>query len=639
LTGRPAAVARSLLRSTWFWGAVVAASTFGTVIQVPTIEPIVDASWQGEMYMAAHLGLHYGSRVVFTFGPLGFLAVPVTYYGSLAGLAFAFALLVQLALCLTVLWAARRVFPLWLAVVLTAIAAKLHAIDTQSTDGVVVIAFVWVVALMIDEVAVQRGEQPRFSEGERLAIVGLGGITSALVLLVKLNIGIGLLMLWIVLVLVRPRARRTLAVLAGTTVVSFLLLWLVAHQRLSDLPAYLRRSYEITSGYSEAQGWEHTKLLRDAVLAAVVTAIFFGAAALASRSWPRRLRAGLFIASALLLFPAYKDAFVSHDVFHAYNYFFVGAVGAVALATTRVHRLAVLGATVVLVVIAVDLMPSHRGIASVRASWSRLGDGITATLGSGNDARAAHATAALQSELGVDPRLVRLLAGHRVAAWPTITNLTYAYGRAFTPDALPVFQSNVAYTPALDGLDAGYLASPAAPDRIILHLGGVIEGRRQSFETPRTDVSMLCRYATLATIGDYAVVRHIPDRCGAATKIRSVAARAGEPIDVPAPPHPDEIVFVRIHGLGLSLLERIQTLVYKADARYVSVNGGGPYPQTTRVLPGTLGGPLIMTVPRASDFPGSFALSADARTVEASDDADPHAQLRLDFYAMPVGVR
>ena len=54
----------------------------------------ITGSWQSALAMAAHNGTAFGTRVAFTYGPLGFLTVPQLNYGLTAFASFVFTLAV-----------------------------------------------------------------------------------------------------------------------------------------------------------------------------------------------------------------------------------------------------------------------------------------------------------------------------------------------------------------------------------------------------------------------------------------------------------------------------------------------------------------------------------------------------------------
>jgi hypothetical protein len=74
--------------------------------------------------MAADRGLDFGTQIVFSFGPLGFLDFPGAYVIDLGRLAFAWSALVHLFFCVSLLWASRRAFGLIAGLAITVFAAS-----------------------------------------------------------------------------------------------------------------------------------------------------------------------------------------------------------------------------------------------------------------------------------------------------------------------------------------------------------------------------------------------------------------------------------------------------------------------------------------------------------------------------------
>ena len=79
----------------------------------------LDASWQAALHLAAHTDLAWGRDVMFTYGPLGFLQEPALYDSGLWMLSFAYQSLIHVALAISLLWVARRAFPLAVALAAT----------------------------------------------------------------------------------------------------------------------------------------------------------------------------------------------------------------------------------------------------------------------------------------------------------------------------------------------------------------------------------------------------------------------------------------------------------------------------------------------------------------------------------------
>ncbi|MGH9268103.1 MAG: hypothetical protein ACRD0D_07990, partial [Acidimicrobiales bacterium] len=105
----------------------------------------LDGSWVAALNLAAHRGLDFGTEVVFTYGPLGFLGFPRLYFGWTAALAFAYAVAVHASLCTTVFLLARRSWPAWVAAAM-AFAGGALAGWTELAEAMLIVLVLWCLA-------------------------------------------------------------------------------------------------------------------------------------------------------------------------------------------------------------------------------------------------------------------------------------------------------------------------------------------------------------------------------------------------------------------------------------------------------------------------------------------------------------
>ena len=132
------------------------------------------------------------------------------------------------------------------------------------------------------------------------------------------------------------------------------------------------------------------------------------------------------------------------------------------------------------------------------------------------------------------PGLVQALAGLTVAAEPWDDAVTFAYPQLrWRPE--PVLQSYSAYSSYLDDLDASFLSSPRAPQRI-LYQAIALDGRDPVWDPPATMAALYCHYRQLSVSGPWQVLGLVPDRCGRERVLRQARARFGQVIDVPVEP-------------------------------------------------------------------------------------------------------
>jgi hypothetical protein len=333
-------------------------------------------------------------------------------------------------------------------------------------------------------------------------------------------------------------------------------------------------------------------------------------------------------------FFAFKEGFVRHDPQH--DVFFFGAVlgGFLAFRWRGADRaLALLGLAVL---VAFFLQAATTSITSFANPITNVRTAFDQTRDVANPARRAAAIrvgrAEIESADPLDQRTLSLLHGHTVAIWPSEIAVAWAYRLDWDP--LPVLQSYNAYTSALDNLDAAFLASSRAPQRLLVLATPDPDGRIVAFDEATTSRAILCRYRLLYATATAAVLAHESARCGQEKLIARVHLGWGETVAVPAAPG-RSLVSMRIAGVGVGGLERIISLFYKPAERFVRINDGQP----RRLVTGTAADGLPLLAASGVDFPQPFNIAANAKRIAIMKDgstADHNRSLTLSFYAQTV---
>lgn len=611
------------LDSPWvtaLFGLGAAILTWNPVLVAPSTG--LDASWILGLNLAAASGLDHGTQFVFTYGPLGFLEEPLVIDGLLATLSAIYLLALRAALAATLLYAARRSLP-WPAAALAAL-----AVTMIMPRGIVPLALVTVWCL----VALQDPERNR---APRLLVIG-GGALAGLELLVKLNVGITILLLVVIATLALPGTRgRNLATLLASFAAAFAVLWLAAGQGLGNIDDYVRSSFQVVSGYSEAMQVDTSPASWDWWAALLVGLASIGATALATRGWPWARRAAALAIVALLVFALEKYGFVRHDGGHVGAYFAGLAAVWVGLQWRGIARLAPCVATALIVL-------AYAGVSNELDNGlfrPRLAiDQLRTLLVPGERAEAREAgRSAMQSAYAVDPRIIDRIGDAPVDARPWEIGLIWAYDLDWRP--LPLIQDYQAYTPELDRLDAEALASADGPEFLLRHQGYGespligLDGRLTSFDSPQATLVMLCRFRPQLTTARYQLLSRGSDRCGEPRRLGTVTASYGEPVSVPAAGS-GEAVFARIDGAGPTGVEQLRTLAYRAAIRHMTFDAG-------RVLlpPRNATSGLVLSIPDRADFPAPFGVAPDARTIAIDSEggfATSDGPLEIEFFAVPI---
>jgi hypothetical protein len=123
-------------------GVLLAIASWNVVFLLPFGG--LDSGWQYGLYAAAHHGKHFGTEIVFTYGPLGFLSYPMLWYGDLASLAFVYQSALHILLCVTIVYALRA----QLGVIVAALVGFVVVVLSSSADVPTVLAAAWCLAAL-----------------------------------------------------------------------------------------------------------------------------------------------------------------------------------------------------------------------------------------------------------------------------------------------------------------------------------------------------------------------------------------------------------------------------------------------------------------------------------------------------------
>ena len=529
----------------------------------------------------------------FTYGPLGFLTVPVVWGRTTYALALLFALLVQVALCRVLLARAVRVAPLPVAVVTTLLLAALA--PTQPAE-----LLVFVEALVAAEL-LQAGVAHR-----RAWLLG-GSAVAGLALLVKFSTGVVSTVLLVVVAaaLAGPGWRRRLGTAGGAGLLALGIsaaAFGVVTGHPGAFPTWLRASKEIAGGYT-AMAYElggGTTTADYAFAVPLLLALLTVAAGLAWRTRAVPQVAGGAV-MAVVLYLAFREGFTRHDSQHVEVFVAALLLLPFGLALGRTGRW--LLAPLVAATLAFGVWQTHVTDPGSRydlaGNVGRLADRLQLVA----DARAVQDTgrAAMRSEFQVPREVQDALRGHRVQVDPYDTGVAWAYGLRWGPSSVWALYS--AYTPWLDEHNAASLAPPDGPDRILRRTGGwAVDARQPAFDSPRYQLTELCRWRQFVRSGAWQVLERGPDRCAAPTVLGTARLTPGVSVKVPPARTPGAVVTVRLR-LDQPWDYRLESALFKPSRpQYVTLDGV-PY----RLVVATAGGPLVLSAPSDPSFPAGTA--------------------------------
>lgn len=598
-------------RDRWAVGAAVAVVTVLTwPIRVDLPLGDVDWSWQIALSMAWERRLPYGSEIVYSYGPLGFLGQPMTT--SRAGLlAWAVQVATQATLVGLVTARLRRVVALpWAAA--GALALSLAIGPEGGAPALmtawVVIAVLWAVIGIVHPV-----------ERWTFAATAAVAAAAAAATLFKADTGLICVVFAVIGVLARVeaswsdggRARAaTVAAHAGVFVAAYAVagaaLWRWSGGHLSDLPTWFDRMGEMVAGFGRARGLARsTTATVIEVTSAVLTTVL--AASLAFRAAGRRsARSGAVAAAAttLAMFLAFRQGFMRHDPQHVRQFFAVAIAMPVAFAGAVATRW--VGAACAVALVA--FVPGQLGTGwstGLPTTWAeRVGRSVhIAASGGERDAFIEAGKVRLRERYQLPASFVARIDGP-VDVVPFEVGVAHAYDLDWQPR--PIFQDHMATTTALDRINAAAFRSPQRPKYVLRGGGEEIDENLERFDPPAQNVELMCRYRVVATAATGSIVfagaevrpvtwqllRATNHRCGPVDPLPPIEVRYGEEVTVPDAP-PGHLTLVRFEGIDDAWHDRVRTWLLRGPASYLVAQGADSY----RLTPGSQGAWHLLDAP------------------------------------------
>jgi len=528
--------------------------------------------------MAHAAGLAHGKDIVWTYGPLGYLTYPVAGYAGMYTVLL-YKLGVYFLWCVAVIrlsLLASSGVRFWV-VPLLGIAALIDPFTCS--DHLLIAIFAWSLLLLMDRSPIWRA-----------AGLPLLAFLSALACLIKANSGVAAICLFTAILTVIvfqnvPLSRAMRWMLAGAVFLlplSLTLLYAAETGTVASLPAYVRNSLEIASGYSEAMSINGPT--SQILLAVISMAVFFLLLPLLEGSSIRGLAWG-YLPALVYVFFAFKACMVRQDA-HAANFELQLALAALfPLVFARKKRF--LFATMCFQVVC--LICSYKAIAE---PWPLTGSIVRSRLllvgnkPAFNAYRHWRATwAAMERDgwqnlvhLRVSPELQSVIGEKSIEVLPW--DVTRVHANAWNWRPRPIFQTYAAYTPRLDRLNAEHLRNGPAADFALANWID-IDARHPFLETPLSWQTQLDLYQTVTIDAELLLLgRRTMPRFQAVQQLRSETVTWDQEIYVPQSPDP---IIVSAH-IDRSITGLLRSLFYRSNPLWVDVTRKSGNKERYRVL-------------------------------------------------------
>ncbi|HTU99950.1 MAG TPA: hypothetical protein VMF13_05405 [Luteitalea sp.] len=626
--------------------------------QMPTAD--LDASWGAVLQEASRHGWQFGPDLTFTYGPLGYLAVPF-----FAPDFFWWVVAARLVMGAVCGWAfheiaARAGWPRWvpLAVWLALLPPSMASFDVPWILPVVLWPFVALrtpltAGLGQPALPARSGDavhQPALPAGSRAAVgqpamhfettassrvslvliclTAIVGLTA----LVKFTIAMLATLLAVLLTIDDVGRRRRPPWTALVLVATVLLLWLLTGQALRHLPIWLHTSWAMSSAYSETMSTTiGTYQIREMVVFALN-----GLALLVASAWSTsdgRTRAWRLVplgAVALLLFVQFKLGFVRHDA-HATAAMFAMPMIGVLVSADGLASGARRSARVLLVVALVLGFGSYAY--GLRRYFDRLAmpehyrayfTFQARAIGDVLQPRTTHARLSTQRDAALQRLRSSVPLPHvdgTVDVYGHHQAYALAQGLPYRPR--PVFQSYGAYTSALADLNRRTLESAQGVRHVLFDV------ETPDFRYPLLDDGasvpvLLARYDVRGKKGPFIHLERRPEpRRVQVVPLRVLEGRVGETITLGDTP---DTLWGTI-AIGRTLWGRLLTTAYKLPPINVFVTTADGTQHQHRLLRDVAGSGMLISplVPTHDDFVrlhAQEAAPASRRVVQLRVDVD-----------------
>ena len=491
----------------------------------------LDPAWIMVLGRALSEGWQFGRDVVFTYGPLGALAVP-SFYPGLFPIAAAFwiAFSVTFALGFCALYRRAR-WSWWIFAFVAVLCAGLSLLQD---------ARVFAAAFMLFLIGRSAGRAA-------LSIAVTLTVLLAACALMKMTYMAAAVPLVVLTDLIRFKRWRAPPMLTPLFGAAYILAYVAAGQDLANLWLYLTTAREISSGYNDAMSTNGS-------MGEIVAFALSATAALALVGWSeiaeeRRGRlwetALTLIAFAVVIFLAAKAGFVRNDIGHtliawlSLLLMLAAYLGEMCRFTPARRTVAVGLSAVVLVFFARQHVAATSGPHGVTAQAVSF---VRDTLGRVRENAAAAGTFAFKGQyaqlLLEWPEFLKNIRNDHPL--PTTTGtvdisggdqaILLAHGLPYRPR--PVFQSYSVYTPALIQRNIAFLRSDAAPSTFLLKVFS-IDGRVPALDEGALWPDLLRLYDIVDVAHGYAVFeRRAVPREVALTTLRETALAWSQPLDL-----------------------------------------------------------------------------------------------------------
>ncbi len=523
----------------------------------------LDPSWELFLYHAFERSLGFGTEVIFTYGPLGFLLTP-DYAGwgvesriiweliSKGWVALGFVLLLSKTnfYLRFVFLALVLINPIWL----------LQEPSSVFSLGLLV----WSVVCVLETTKKRYGYYYFFA-----FFCGLLSLVKFTLLLSS-----SFLVLTLSIYLFAKNDKKAVLLLNGILFATFVFGWILLKQSLLSIPFYVLNSWEVTSGYGKSMAiYESPRVFAvgiTALIACSISGFILLLENLDQRSWKERTKSLLPVLSiGLLLFLSWKHGFTRADL-HVLVFFGFAPIAAIALTVFAKKNYSKILSAIALIIVCLSCFLGVRWMlpdffstryaavnGSIKRSFSVLSDSSSYETGIRNKFEKM----AKDSQL---PVLSSCVNDSTIDVWGN--NQGQLLYSKLNYQNRPIFQSYSAYTPKLQKLNAAFFAKDSRPEFVLFNLD-TIDNHYPPSDDASAFIEVYHRYSPFLKINESLLMRSREETSYKLEKIDEKTIAWGEKYLLN---NTNEILVLQVHTTT-SLAGKVRGFLYKLPLTKVRI--------------------------------------------------------------------
>lgn len=551
----------------------------------------LDASWRmglGKFFLE---GRQFGTEVVFTYGPLGFI-MGNTYWGGLWTSLILWHVALSVIFAMVIFWYGFKVNGYNRLFFFTFF--FLFGLGYQDAIHQIIIALVGLELIK------------RSDRDWHWSTVILIGLLTLLSLVKFTNIVLSVVLIILASALAFWVHRKVLTALRVPLIYmgTFLLGWMLCGQHLTNLPKYFYSSWQISQGYQDTMGIACPPM--QLYLGLTVLGLIIAHAVLNLFSHPDRIR-GLALTAGVgaFIYLNWKHGYIRADGHQAGFYFAALTVVVTSIPMLedgprfRIPKRALLSIAGIIAVIGLEAVLPGLVRGALGTAQGTVDKNIYTSL------NLSKSKAGYDGRLEREKAFVAMFKAKKVIGSASVDVLGFeqsvAIFNGFNYQPRPVFQGYSAYTPYLSRLNYNYYAGENAPEYVLFKLQ-TIDGRLATMDDPHVLRLLIQRYKYIFSEQGFTVWQRKPGEFDADSYepklIREITAHPKEEIDISD--LSDQHIWVKI-DYGYNLLGKLRRFFFKpplVNLRIIDEAGI----ESVHRLPETIGRAGFMLNPVINDL-------------------------------------